>query len=53
MGDKLEELIKTLDTAVGMLLVPAMEESIVKKAMELVSKVSFELGNIVNEEEGE
>ena len=41
-----EDLIKELDTAVGMLIVPAMENELVKKAMEKVRDVSFELGRL-------
>lgn len=39
-----EKLIEKLDTACGMLMVPAMHDGIVKQAMNLVSSVSFDLG---------
>jgi len=45
--DKIGELISKLDTSVGKLIVPAMNNPLVKEAMEEVSKVSFELGNMV------
>ena len=44
--DKLNELISKLDTASGMLLVASMSNKEVKKAMELITEVSVELGEI-------
>jgi hypothetical protein len=44
---KIDKLIKKLDTAVGKLLVSAMKDELVKDAMQQVSKVSFELGNML------
>lgn len=44
---KIEELIPKLDEAVGKLLVAAMRDKTVKEAMEAVSEVSFELGNML------
>lgn len=42
-------MISELDTAVGMLIVEAMKNPTVKQAMGKVSNVSFELGNMCNE----
>lgn len=42
----IEEMIRELDTACGMLIVAAMKDSLVKEAMEKVSKVSVALGEI-------
>lgn len=47
---KIEEMIQELDTAAGMLIVAAMKDSTVRAAMEKISKVSFELG-LMDEEE--
>ena len=47
--NKLNELISQLDTIVGMLLIPSMKNDTVKQAMEKVSEVSLELGNIIDE----
>ena len=49
MNDKLDELIKTLDTATGMLIVAAVRDNTVKQAMELVMEVSLQLSDIINE----
>lgn len=43
---ELEDMICTLDTACGMLLVTAMKNREVRNAMELVTKVSLALGEI-------
>lgn len=53
LNEKIDKLISELDTATGMLIVPAMKDKTVKQAMEKVSKVSFELGNLINEIEAE
>lgn len=45
---KVDKLINNLDTAVGMLIVAAMNDQTVKQAMELVSQVSFDLGNMLD-----
>jgi len=42
----LEEMISKLDTACGMLLVPAMKSIEAKKAMEMVTEVSLALGEV-------
>lgn len=44
---KIEKMIQELDTAAGMLIVSAMGNKEVMKAMEKISKVSFDLGNMV------
>ena len=44
-------MISELDTAVGMLIVAAMKDPTIKTAMEKVSKVSFELGELAEQEE--
>lgn len=46
--EELNKIIQALDTAVGMLLVPAMKDKTVKTAMEKVSQCSFLLGEIIN-----
>lgn len=48
---KLEQLISELDTAVGMLLVAARHSTTVREAMEKISSVSSELGEIAWQEE--
>lgn len=50
MADKFGELISKLDTACGMLLVASMKDGRVREAMEKVTEVSVELGEMVNEE---
>lgn len=45
--EKIDKLIHTLDDATGRLLVASMKDETVKKAMEEVSLVSFELGNLL------
>lgn len=47
---KTEEMIQELDTAAGMLMVAAMQDSTVRTAMEKISKVSFELGLTAEED---
>lgn len=42
----LEEMISALDTAAGMLIVTAMRDKTVKKAMETITQVSIALGEI-------
>lgn len=44
---KIEKAISELDIAVGKLIVPAMENDLIKEAMEQVSNVSFALGNLL------
>lgn len=51
MVEKLDKLIHELDTAVGMLIVAAMKDPLVKQAMEKVRDVSFELGELAAEQE--
>jgi hypothetical protein len=51
--DKLDKIISALDTAAGMLIVAAMKDKTIRKAMELVSQASFDLGNLVGLEGGE
>jgi hypothetical protein len=43
----IEEMIKKLDESVGRMIVTAMVNPEVKKAMQMVSKVSFDLGNML------
>jgi hypothetical protein len=47
---KIGDLISKLDTAVGKLIVPAMENSLVKEPMNDIREVSFELGSLIEEE---
>lgn len=49
MDEKLAEIISALDTATGMLIVAAMRDQTVHKAMEIVSKASFDLGNLIDD----
>ena len=51
--EKQGKFISQLDTAVGMLIVAAIKDKTVEKAMRLVSDVSFQLGNLDMEEEDE
>lgn len=53
MDEKLDEIISALDTASGMLIVVAMKDQTVRKAKEIVSKASFDLGNLITLEGGE
>jgi len=53
LNEKIDKLISELDTAVGMLIVASMEDNTVRQAMKKVSKVSFELGNLIDEIEQE
>jgi hypothetical protein len=46
MSEEIKQLITELDTAVGMLIVPAMHDDLVKRAMEKVSNVSFKIGKL-------
>ena len=45
--DIIDKLIHELDTAVGMLVVSAMKDMQVSTAMREISKVSFELTNLL------
>ncbi|HWQ42781.1 MAG TPA: hypothetical protein VN456_12200 [Desulfosporosinus sp.] len=47
MDEKLGEIISALDTATGMLIVMSMRDQTVRKAMELVSQASFDLGYLI------
>jgi len=53
INDKIGKLISELDTAVGMLIMPAMENKIVREAKAKISQVSFELGNLIQDIETE
>lgn len=53
LNEKIDKLISELDTATGMLIVTAMKDQIVRQAMEKVSNVSFELGNLIMDIEQE
>lgn len=53
LNEKIDKLISELDTATGMLIVAAMKDKTVRQAMEKVSNVSFELGNLINDIEAE
>lgn len=53
MKPEIDNLISKLDTATGMLIVAAMKDKTVREAMELVSNVSIELGEIAAEMEGD
>ena len=50
---RLEPLVSQLDTAAGMLLVAAVKDPLVKAAMEKVSRVSWEIGEVLYENECE
>lgn len=52
MEDKFGEIISALDTAAGMLIVASMTDSTVRKAMELVTQASLDLGNLIDIMEG-
>lgn len=45
--EKIDKLISKLDSCCGKLIVIAMKDNLVKEAMEEVSEVSFELGNLL------
>ncbi|MBS4538186.1 hypothetical protein GOQ27_06910 [Clostridium sp. D2Q-11] len=51
MDERIGKLISKLDTAIGILIVPAVSNQIIREAKTLVTEISLELGNIVNEEE--
>lgn len=53
LNKKIDKLIHELDTATGMLIVTAMKDQTVRQAMEKVSNVSFELGNLIMDIEQE
>jgi len=53
LNEKIDKLISELDAATGMLIVAAMKDKTVRQAMEKVSNVSFELGNLIDEIEQE
>ena len=44
------EMISKLDGACGRLLVSAMKDPVVKEAMEMVTEVSIELGEMADDE---
>jgi hypothetical protein len=44
----ISKMIPELDGATGRLMVEAMGNPVVRKAMEMVSKVSFDLGNMLD-----
>ncbi len=46
---KLDKIIKSLDEAVGRLIVHSMRDKEIKIAMEIVSKANFSLGELINE----
>jgi hypothetical protein len=46
---KITNLISRLDTSTGMLLAASAKDNLIKHAMEKVSGVSFELGQIIDE----
>ena len=53
INEKIDKLISELDTAAGMLIVASTKDKTIKQAMEKVSNVSFELGNLIEEIEAE
>jgi len=53
INEKIDKLISELDTASGMLIVASIKDKTVRQAKEKVSKVSFELGNLIEEIETE
>jgi len=53
INDKISKLISELDTSVGMLIVASANNRTVYDAMEKVSGVSFELGNLIDDIEKE
>lgn len=46
-----DEMVSELDTAVGMLAVPAMKDSTIRKAIQVINKVSIALGEKAEQEE--
>lgn len=50
--ERLDDLIHKLDGAAGRLIVAATTDGVVKEAKELVTSVSFELGQIINDLDG-
>ncbi len=53
INDKIGKLISELDTVTGMLIVASMTDKTVRQAMEKVSIVSLELGNLIDDIEAE
>lgn len=51
LGERLDKLISELDTVTGMLIVASMTDKNVAEAKDKVINVSFELGEIINDEE--
>ena len=51
IDEKLCKIISALDTASGMLIVASMKDKTVREAKEIILKVSFDLGDLVNQEE--
>jgi len=49
MDEKLGAIISSLDTAVGMLIVASVKDQTVRKAMELVTQASFDLGILIDD----
>jgi hypothetical protein len=47
---KVDKLISELDGASGRMIVAAMRDNTVKEAMEMITKVSIELGNMIDQE---
>jgi hypothetical protein len=47
---KVDKLTSELDGAAGRLIVAAMRDNTVKEAMEMITKVSIELGNMIEQE---
>ena len=46
----IDEMISQLDGAAGRLLVASMKDPVVRKAMEMITKVSIALGEVGQEE---
>lgn len=53
INEKIGNMISELDTAAGMLIVASTKNDEVREAMRKVSKVSFDLGNLIEEIETE
>ena len=53
LNEKIDKLISELDTAAGMLIAASMNNRKVYDAMEKISRVSLELGNLIDYIEAE
>lgn len=47
--EQFDNIISEIDTVIGMLMVPSMNDQLVKQAMEKLSSVSIKLGELGEE----